>query len=172
MKKNLISVIILALVFANLVLTAVLMFTVLPETKKANALIDSVCAAIALDVNSGSASGLSNVPIEKTESYALNGGETITVNLRSDDGKSHFAVLAISLSLNKESENYEKYSPTVLAGYEDIMLNDIIQIVNQYSKADFDTNTQKVQEEILADMQGMFGADYVVGVNFSKKQTD
>lgn len=34
MKKNLISVVILALVFANFVLTALLMFSVLPETKK------------------------------------------------------------------------------------------------------------------------------------------
>lgn len=33
MKKNLISVVILALVFANFVLTALLMFSVLPETK-------------------------------------------------------------------------------------------------------------------------------------------
>ena len=42
MKKNLISVLILALVFANFVLTAILMFSVLPETKKANTLIEKV----------------------------------------------------------------------------------------------------------------------------------
>ena len=36
MKKNLISVLILALCFANLVLTALLIFTIIPETKKAN----------------------------------------------------------------------------------------------------------------------------------------
>ena len=42
MKKNLISVVILALVFANFVLTALLMFSVLPETKKANTLIEKV----------------------------------------------------------------------------------------------------------------------------------
>lgn len=34
MKKNLISVLILALCFANLVLTALLIFTIIPETKK------------------------------------------------------------------------------------------------------------------------------------------
>ena len=34
MKKNLISVVILALVFANFVLTAILMFTVLPEKQR------------------------------------------------------------------------------------------------------------------------------------------
>ena len=59
MKKNLISVVILALVFANFVLTALLMFSVLPETKKANTLIEKVCSAIDLDLNSGAATGTS-----------------------------------------------------------------------------------------------------------------
>ena len=35
MKKNLMSVLILALVVANLVLTAILMISVVPQTKKA-----------------------------------------------------------------------------------------------------------------------------------------
>ena len=39
MKKNLITVITLALVVMNLVLTVILTITILPETKKANELI-------------------------------------------------------------------------------------------------------------------------------------
>ena len=62
MKKNLISVIILALVLTNLVLTALLIFSVLPQTKKANQLIEKVCKAIDLDLNSGAASGTTNNP--------------------------------------------------------------------------------------------------------------
>ena len=42
MKKNLITVIILALVLANLILTAILVFTIIPQTKKSNQLIDQV----------------------------------------------------------------------------------------------------------------------------------
>ncbi len=172
MKKNLISVIILALTLANLVMNALLIFTVLPETKKANQLIDSVCKAIDLDLQSDASTGLSDLPIDKIETYAINGGETMPINLKSTDGKNHYAVLAISLSLNKESENYSKYSPEVLAEYEDIMKNDIIQIINQYTKEEFDADPQTVQNEILNDMQSMFGTDYIVGVNFSSKQTE
>ena len=61
MKKNLISVLILALCFANLVLTALLIFTIIPETKKANNLIDQVCEAISLDLNSGTATSGSHL---------------------------------------------------------------------------------------------------------------
>ena len=53
MKKNLITVIILALVLANLILTAILVFTIIPQTKKSNQLIDQVCSAINLELQSG-----------------------------------------------------------------------------------------------------------------------
>ena len=48
MKKSLMTVIILALVFANFVMTAIMMFSVLPQTKKANEMITRVCEAIDL----------------------------------------------------------------------------------------------------------------------------
>ena len=81
MKKNLISVVILALVFANFVLTALLMFSVLPETKKANTLIEKVCSAIDLDLNSGAATGTSNISIDDQEIYKVSEGEDLTTNL-------------------------------------------------------------------------------------------
>ena len=50
MKKNLLAVIILALVLVNLILTAVLVFSIIPQTKKSNELIDQVCAAINIEL--------------------------------------------------------------------------------------------------------------------------
>ena len=64
MKKNLISVLILALVLANLILTAILAFTIIPQTKKSNELIDQVCSAIDLELESGSNI---TVPIENID---------------------------------------------------------------------------------------------------------
>lgn len=62
MKKNLITVITLALVVVNLVLTVILTITILPETQKANELITKVCSAIDLDLESGSATSNANIP--------------------------------------------------------------------------------------------------------------
>ena len=64
MKKNLMSVIILALVLVNLVLTAILTFTIIPQTKKSNQLVDQVCSAIDLELESGDAQATPTVPIE------------------------------------------------------------------------------------------------------------
>lgn len=172
MKKNLISVIILALTFANFVLTALLIFTVLPETKKANEMITSVCSAIDLELNSGASVSSSNLPIEQITTYSVNGGENITTNLKSEDGTNHYVVVTISLSLNNKSENYEKYSPEILTEKDSIIQDDIIQIISSYTVDEFNSNVTEVKDQILADMQNMFGSDYVVGVNFSGLTTD
>ena len=106
MKKNLISVLILALCFANLVLTALLIFTIIPETKKANNLIDQVCQAISLDLNSGTATSGSQLPQDQIVDDALTAdGDTLTFNFApSEDGNTHYLVCGISLSLNKKSD--------------------------------------------------------------------
>lgn len=168
MKKNLISVLILALTFVNFILTALLLFTVLPETKKANELVEKVCSAIDLELNSGSASGISDIPIDDVTTFALNGGEKINMNLKmTDDGEPHYAVIKVSLSLNTKSDNYKKYSPEVLKTKEEIIRNNVIQIVGDYTLEQLSQDSTVVQNAILKDMQGMFGSDYVVGVNFS-----
>lgn len=173
MKKNLISVIILALVFANFVLTALLIFTVLPETKKANEMIDKVCSAIDLELNSGGTTGPSNIPIDQIESYKVNEGATMTMNLATgEDGKNHYAVLSVSLSLNTKSDNYKKYTQEELTAKDDIIRNNIIQIVGNYTLEAFNSDKEAVQNEILLNMQEMFGSDYIVGVNFSQVTTE
>ena len=141
MKKNLISVVILALVFANFVLTALLMFSVLPETKKANTLIEKVCSAIDLDLNSGAATGTSNISIDDQEIYKVSEGEDLTTNLaEGKDGKTQ----------------------------DDTIKNDIIKVVSEYTFEQFNQNSDAIKDTILEDMQNLFGKDYVIGVNFSK----
>ena len=159
MKKNLISVVILALVFANFVLTALLMFSVLPETKKANTLIEKVCAA----------TGTSNISIDDQEIYKVSEGEDLTTNLaEGKDGKTHYAVLNVSLVLNKKSDNYKKYTQDFLTNQDDTIKNDIIKVVSGYTFEQFNQNSDAIKDTILEDMQNLFGKDYVIGVNFSK----
>lgn len=173
MKKNLISVLILALVFANFVLTAIVMFSVLPETKKANTLIEKVCSAIDLDLNSGAANGVSNVPIDQQDIYKVNAGEKITTNFaQGADGKNHYAVLKVSLVLNKKSDNYKTYNQDFFTSQDETIKNDIIQVIGNHTVDEFESNKDEVKGEILSDMQELFGADLVVGVNFSESTSE
>ena len=170
MKKNLITVIILALVLANLILTAII-----PQTKKSNQLIDQVCSAINLELQSGeNTPATPEVPIEDVETYAITDG--FTVNLKqSDDGKQHYAVFSVSLSLNTKSDGYKTYGGSEgLAAKETIIQSEINTIVNGYTLDEFDANGyQNVKDDILKSMQDMFGgSDFIVGVNFSSVQTE
>lgn len=169
MKKNLMSVIIMALVLANLILTAMLAFTIIPQTKKSNELIDQVCAAVNIELEGGSAKDLSAVPIEDIEVFNIT--DSFTVNLAPNgDGKKHYAIFSVGLSMNTKSEGYETYGGAAgLAEKETIIRSEINTIVGSYTVEEFDAEGQKaVKQEILDAMQDMFGGtDFIVGVNFS-----
>ena len=112
MKKNLITVITLALVVVNLVLTVILTITILPETQKANELITKVCSAIDLDLESGSATSNANIPIDQIEVYNIDDEQTI--NLKQDgDGKDHFAMITVSISMDTKNSDYKELKPQV-----------------------------------------------------------
>lgn len=165
MKKNLISVLILALVLANLILTGILAFTIIPQTKKSNELIDKVCNAIYLELESGESI---SVPIENIVVHNVT--DEFTCNLKdSGDGKDHFALFKIGFSLNIESEEYDEGAGVdVLTDKETIIRDCVNSIVSRYTLEEFKADgNYAVKQEILKEMQSMFGAEFIVGVSFS-----
>lgn len=168
MKKNLITVITLALVVVNLVLTVILTITILPETQKANELITNVCSAIDLDLESGSATSNANIPIDQIEVYNIDDEQTI--NLKQDgDGKDHFAMITVSISMDTKNSDYKDLKPQVEEKVN-LIKGDINNIVSQYTIDEIKNNQSAVQDEILKDLQKMFGSDFIVAVGFPTAQ--
>lgn len=168
MKKNLITVITLALVVVNLVLTVILTITILPETKKANELITKVCSAIDLDLESGSATSNANIPIDQIDVYDIDDEQTI--NLKSSgDGKDHFAIITVSISMDKKNKDYKDLQPEVENKVK-LIKGEINNIVSQYTIDEIKNNQSAVQNEILKDLQKMFGSDFIVAVGFPTAQ--
>jgi flagellar FliL protein len=113
------------------------------------------------------------VPIDQQEIYKVNAGEDITMNLTTgDDGKNHYAVIAVSLVLNTNSDNYEKYGQDFLTSQDDSIKDNVIKVVSSYTYEQFTTDLDTIREELLEDMQDIFGSDYIVGVNFSKSTAE
>ena len=170
MKKNLMTVIILALVLVNLVLTAILAFTIIPQTRKSNQLIDKIASAIDLELEDGSSKDTAAVPVEDIEVYDIEA--SFTVNLSpSGDGKDHVAVFSIGLSLNTKSDGYKSIGIEGLKAKETLIKNDINTIVSEYTMEQFREDQQSVKDAILEDLQEMFGSDFIVGVSFSSVNT-
>ena len=98
MKKNLMSVLILVLCLVNLVFNALIVFTILPQSKQLNNMITDVCQAINLNLKSGSAVGADSVPADQITVYkVLADGEKEQMTVSVKDG---VCVFAASLSLN------------------------------------------------------------------------
>lgn len=169
MKKNLMTLIILALVVVNSVMTAVMMFITIPQTQKANEMITRVCEAIDLELNSGAATGLSNLPIDRIETYDVASGESMTINLKGGG----YVVASVCISVDNESETYkEKNGTEYLSTKESVIKSSIIEIIGKYAKADLIDGTADLEAELLNVLKKTFGADYVVGVGFIKFTMD
>lgn len=167
MKKNMISVLILALLLVNLVMTALMMLSVYPQAQKTNELIGKIAQAIDLELSSGQITTSSTIPIEDIETYAI--ADTMTINLRPDageDGDKHVAMVSVVLSLNTKDDDYKDKQP-MLAANEGLVRNVINRVISGHTLAEIRDDQVGVQNEILKELQGTFDSEFIVDVGFS-----
>ncbi len=170
MKKSLLTVITFVLVLINLALTGVLVFVLVPYVTSANKLVSSVATAIDLEQSGGADGKESSVDMENIEAYEIGGGKDdkgLTINLKKGaDNKDHYAVLKVTLSLDTKSDGYKKYYDS-LETKKSLITTEINNVVSQYTVDEIRANQQKVQDEILENLQSMFGDGFIVDVGFS-----
>ena len=168
MKKNLMSVVILALVAVNLVLTGIIMFSTVSANRKTIALVDDIAAILNLELEKPSA-GEENaeeemVAPENSEVYDI--ADAMTVALRdSGDGKDHYAMCSVSFSLNTQNEDYKTYQP-MLAAKESKIKSEIIEVVGSYTKEQAQADVHGIENAILAKVQAMFDSKFVYEAYF------
>ena len=164
MKKNLMSVLILALVVVNLVLTAITMISIVPSAKRSNALITEICTALNLELASGRNANLSSVKIEDIATFTPE--SSMTSNLKdSQDGTEHYAIVNFSISMDTTNEDYEKKSVLVTDNVNLIkgVVNDVI---SSFTKEDLKNNMEEAQKMILERLQGLYDSNFIIDVSF------
>ncbi|MBR6159121.1 MAG: flagellar basal body-associated FliL family protein [Lachnospiraceae bacterium] len=169
MKKNLMSVIILALVAVNLVLTGIIMFSTVSANRKTIALVDDIAAILNLELDKpqegeeGAGEEEMVLP-ENSEVYDI--ADSMTVALKSSgDGKDHFAMCSVSFSINTQHEDYKTYQP-MLATKESKIKSEIIEVVGSYTKEEAQADVHGIENAILAKVQEMFDSDFVYEAYF------
>lgn len=173
MKKNMLSILILALLIVNIVLTAIMMFSITGTAKKTSALIDDISAAINLDLeNQGATSttaAVVDVPIENIQVFAI--GEELTIPLaKGADGKEHYYLVAVSLSLDTKHKDYKKLSPTVETQV-DLIKGEIISVIGSHTLEEIQEGTDSIRMEILQRLQTLFDSQFIFNVTFTKGLT-
>lgn len=164
MKKNLISVIILALLIVNIVLTAIMMFSVTGTARKTSALVDNITRALNLELTARGDAGTTAVPISDIATYDI---AEMTIELQQDEeGKQHFFVGSITLSMNTKDKDYKTYGAD-MASRESLIKSEITDVIAAYSAEDARSNQDAIKSEILERIQTMFNSEFVFNVAFS-----
>ncbi len=169
MKKNMISVIILALLIVNVVLTAIMMFSVTGASKKTAALVDNIATALDLEL-AASGEGVAQeeaVSMKDTETYPFAEPMTIPLKKTEGDDKDHYCIVSITLSINTKADGYKDYgSAENLASMEGLMKDEINSVFAQYTTEEARNNQEAIKKEILERLQTMFDSKFIYNVSF------
>lgn len=165
MKKNIFSIVILALVIVNLVLTAIMMFSVVPASKKTNALVTKICTVLDLELEANAAeTGDVTIPIDQIATYDI--ADKFTVNLKkAEDGKDHFAVFSITLSMDTKNDGYKSYGEK-MSEKESLIKSEINEVVSGFTLEEAQSNRESLQEALRQRLTDMFDSDFIIKVAF------
>lgn len=166
MKKNLISVIILALLIVNIVLTSIMMFSVTSASRKTAALVTDIASVLDLELT-----GTGTEQEEAKEEVAMKDIEPyditdLTIPLkRGEDGKDHYCLLSVTLSKNIKHKDYKTYGD--LTTKESLIKSEIVEVVGSYTMEELQADTEQVRADMLARIQELFGSDFIFNVSIS-----
>lgn len=166
MKKNLISVGILALLIVNLVLTGIIMMSVVSTNRKTAALVTDIATAINLELNTDAEEEEEKeaISIADVATYTIT---DMTIPLKTgEDGKDHFAMLSVALSMNTKDEDYESYG-TTLDAKVDLIKGQINSVVSGYTVEEAKSNSDAICQEILSRIQQLYDSEFIFDVTFS-----
>lgn len=166
MKKNLISIIILALLIVNIVLTAIMMFSVTGASKKTAALVDNIATALDLELVSNQEAEVEEVvSMADTETYSFAEPMTIPLKKGEGDDKDHYCIVSITLAININAEGYKDYGSD-LSTKEGLIKDEINSVFAQYTMEEARNDQEQIKQEILERIQTMFDSKFIYNVSF------
>lgn len=168
MKKNLLSIVILALVLVNIGLTAVMMISVTSTNSKTAALVTTIATVMNLELTTGTEdSAVSNISLADTEIFEI--PDTMTIPLKVEDGeKQTYMVCNISLQINTKHDDYSKLGPLVSTNQS--LIKDAIRTVVSSKTEDQcrGDNQEALKAEMLKAIQNLFDSDFIYGIAISE----
>lgn len=167
MKKNLISIIILALLVVNIALTSVMMFSVMNTNQKTTRLVGDIASALELEFSDPSGQEQqAEVSIADTATYKFEDPLTIRLKDSGEDGKEHYFITSVSFSMNTKDKDYKKYGETI-AEQADLLKSSVYTVISDYTLEELRAdNNEKAAQDILEQIQAMYDSKFIFKVNF------
>ena len=175
MKKNLLSIIILALLVVNLGMTGFMMLSVMTTNSKTAKLISDIAAALELEANGGNSGGFSGsasgvVAVTDMMTWGFTGDDQLTIALKpGEDGKTHYLVVEVVFSINKAHADYATLGTEEnLANVKEVVKSEVTNTLAGYTMEELQGGMDEVaRETILENVQAMFNSNFIYDVKFS-----
>lgn len=166
MKKNLISIVILALLVVNIVLSSITLLSVSGTNRKTAALVTDIAAAINLDLGGQTEEEKQEVTVSMADVVTYDITDlTVPLKKGENDEKEHYAMLSVTLSMNSKDKDYKTYGD--LSTRESLIKGEINDAVSQHTADEARENSHAIEEEILQRVQAMFDSRFIYDVTFS-----
>lgn len=166
MKRNLLSIIILALLVVNIVLSAIMMVSVSSASKKTASLVADISTILGIEINGLPQSDITqSVSMADTAVHNVEGELTIPLK-KGEDGNDHYAVGSVSLSLDTKNKDYKNYSET-MADMDGIIKDIVFEVMGNHTVEEARSNSETIKAEILAKLQERFDSTFIYSVSYN-----
>ena len=172
MKKNLLSIIILALLVVNIGMTSFMLLSVMTTNSQTAKLISDIAAALELEANGGNTGGFSGsaagvVDVANIATFGFTGDDQLTINLKPGaDGKTHYMLVEVVFSMNTASADYTAASEKI-DGMKDLVKGKVTNVLSSYSLEELQVDDSAAREQILEGVQELFNSNFIYEVTFS-----
>lgn len=167
MKKNLVSILILALLVVNVVLTSIMMFSTMSSVKKTSALVSNIATVlnIELDKSNTTEEGPQTVSIADMATYDI-AELTIPLKRGEGDSKDYYCVASVSLWMNTKDADYETYSAN-LSSYDNVLRSIVVEVIREHTLSEVQQDSEAICNAICERIQNTFGSKFIYKVSFS-----
>lgn len=169
MKKNILTIIIMALAVINVILTAVIVFTMVPAMSRTNNLVQEISQMVDLELEQSEKNKNAVISVKDREVHSFSSSTegTLTINLKKgQDGKDHYALLdMVYVTINTSADDYDD-----LAAIIDDRGSDVIQkvtdVIGSYDYETISAERDSMKQEIIKKLQEFFETEAIIDVSF------
>ena len=175
MKKNLLTIIIIALLIVNIVMTGIMMVSMMGTNKKTADLVSDIAAVLNLELGNPEEEEVVEIPM--SQQFIWNLSAKLEIPLQSEDivdlngnitgKKDHYIVLeSIAFSLDTKSKGYKEYGAKITE-YESMVRDAITSTVSKHTIDDCRDDFDAIRKEVLEAVRALFDKEFVYNVAIS-----
>ena len=162
MKKNLLTIIILAFQVVQVVILGFILLSLMTTNSKAVTVLNDVAAAFELEQAGGLGGGVDptsvnqDVALTDRMTHPVNNGEAMTITLAmGSDNKQHYAQVTLDLLMDATNPDYATYSG--LLASLDSSIDSVVQtVVGKYTYDNVTQSQEAIRQEILQELWSLF----------------